>query len=241
MPAEELQFRVAFEGALTDFTRRHPQAVVSLWCDWRREVVEIAGADEAAVEALGKRLAEVSTFVERYPLGGGTHVLVMDCIDLPHDFVYRAVDTAHCVHVPPTRFEAGYEHYTVMSFSEARSRHLFKALKEEGRAVELLQKRALKVQPLLNTRSIPLLALVSRLTDKQVDALLLAARHGMYDSPRRTTAAAIADGVGLSRSTFEEHLRKAENRLMLDLVPYLELTAKARRAAGPAAGASAPA
>lgn len=237
MSAEELQFRVAFEGTLTEFSRRNPQAVVSLWCDWRREVVEVVGAPAEEVERLRARLAQGSSFVEVYALGPATHVLVMDCIDLPHDFVYRAVDAAHCVHVPPTRFEGGFEHYTVMSFSETRSRHLFKAMREEGRAVELLQKRALDVQPLLSARSVPVLALLSKLTDRQVDALLLAARHGMYDSPRRTTAAAIADSVGLSRSTFEEHLRKAENRLLLDLVPYLELSAKARRAA---AGQAAP-
>lgn len=230
MPAEELQFKVAFEGTLTEFTRRNPHALVSVWCDWRREVVEITGADAAEVDKLRKALAQTSSFVEVYALGPTTHVLVMDCIDLPHDFVYRAVDNAHCVHVPPTRFEAGHEHYTVMSFSESRSRKLFQALKEEGRTVELLQKRTLNVQPLLNTKSIAVPALLSGFTDRQVDALLLAARHGLYDSPKKTTAAAIADSVGLSRSTFEEHLRKAENRLVLNLVPYLELAAKARKA-----------
>ncbi|HEX2021858.1 MAG TPA: helix-turn-helix domain-containing protein [Candidatus Thermoplasmatota archaeon] len=240
MAAEELQFRVAFDGTLTEFSRRNPHAVVSLWCDWRREVVEIVGAASDEVERLRARLAEGSSFVEVYPLGPATHVLVMDCVDLPHDFVYRAVDAAHCVHVPPTRFEAGFEHYTVMSFSESRSRHLFKAMRAEGREIELLHKRALDVQPLLNTRSVPLLALLSQLTDRQVDALLLAARHGMYDSPRRTTAAAIADSVGLSRSTFEEHLRKAENRLLLSLVPHLELSAKARKAAAAPATPAAP-
>ncbi|HUR70043.1 MAG TPA: helix-turn-helix domain-containing protein, partial [Candidatus Thermoplasmatota archaeon] len=58
------------------------------------------------------------------------------------------------------------------------------------------------------------------------------ARHGLYTSPRATTAATIADAVGLSRSTFDEHLRKAENKLVHNLVPYLELAAKARAAGG---------
>lgn len=238
MPAEELQFRVSFDGALTEFTRRHPDALVSVWCDWTREVVEVTGATEAEVGVLRERVRHHSSFVEVYPVTPTTHVLVMDCIDLPHDFVYRAVDDAHCILVPPTRYEHGWEHYTVMSFSEQKSRKLFQDLKEGGRDVELLQKRQLTRQPLLNTRSIAVPALLSGLTDRQVDAVLLAARHGMYDSPRKTTAAQIADGVGLSRSTYEEHLRKAENRLVHNLVPYLELAAKARRAA--AAPADAP-
>jgi len=235
MPAEEIAFKVAFEGPLTDFTKRNPRALVSLWCDWRREVVEISGAKSDEVERLKKTLAEHSGFVEHYVLAAETHVLVMDCINLPHDFVNEAVHENSCVSVPPTRFEAGWEHYNVVSFAEANSRALFDKVRGGGRDVELLTKKRLHVQPLLNTRSVAVPSLLAGITDRQLDALLLAARHGMYDTPRATTAAAIADAVGLSRSTFEEHLRKAENKLVRNLVPYLELAAKAR-AAGAAVG-----
>ena len=235
MTAEEIAFKVAFEGPLTDFTKRNPRAVVSLWCDWRREVVEIAGASVEEVERLKKIVSEHSGFLEHYTLAQDTHVLVMDCINLPHDYVNEAVHESSCVSVPPTRFEAGWEHYNVVSFAEEKSRALFDKVRNGGRQVELLTKKRLHVQPLLNTRSVAVPALLSGITDRQLDALLLAARHGMYDTPRATTAAAIADAVGLSRSTFEEHLRKAENKLVHNLVPYLELAAKAR-ASGAAVG-----
>ena len=52
---------------------------------------------------------------------------------------------------------------------------------------------------------------------------------GTYSSPRSVTTEDLARGQGLSRSTFEEHLRKAENRLVNALVPYLELYATADR------------
>lgn len=230
MAAEEIAFRVAFEGPLTEFTKRNPRAIVSLWCDWRREVVELAGAPADEVDRLKKIVGEHSSFLEHYRIGADTHVLVMDCINLPHDFVNNAVHESHCVNVPPTRFEAGWEHYNVVSFGEERSRDLFEKMRVNGRQVELLTKKRLHVQPLLNTRSVAVPSLLSGVTDKQLDALLLAARHGMYGTPRATTAATIADSIGLSRSTFEEHLRKAENKLVHNLVPYLELAAKARKA-----------
>ncbi|HWH08529.1 MAG TPA: hypothetical protein VNX21_04965, partial [Candidatus Thermoplasmatota archaeon] len=186
MPAEELAFKVAYDGPLTEFTARNPAASVSLWCDWRREVVEVAGAPDPEVDALRERLAGRSSFVEHYRVGERTHVLVVDCIGLPHDFVHEAVDGAHCLSVPPTRFEGRWEHYSVVSFHEDQSRKLFHRLRENGREVELLSKRKLHVQPLLNTRSVAVPALVSGLTDRQVEALLLAARHGLYNSPRST-------------------------------------------------------
>lgn len=228
MPAEEISFKVAFDGPLTEFTRRNPHAIVSLWCDWRREVLEVAGVTPEEVDRLKGVLRPMSSFLEHYVVGATTHVLILDCVGLPHDFVNEAVDEAHCVNVPPTRFEAGWEHYNVVSFGEERSRVLFDRVRDGGRQVELLTKKRLHVQPLLNTRSVAVPAILSGITDKQLDAFLLAARHGLYDTPRATTAAAIADAVGLSRSTFEEHIRKAENKLVHNLVPYLELAAKAR-------------
>ena len=87
MPAEELAFKVAYEGPLTEFTARNPTATVSLWCDWRREVVEVSGAPVEEVDALREVLSAKSSFVEHYAVGERTHVLVMDCINLPHDFV----------------------------------------------------------------------------------------------------------------------------------------------------------
>ncbi|MHB8604127.1 MAG: helix-turn-helix domain-containing protein [Thermoplasmatota archaeon] len=237
MPAEEITFRVACEGPLTDFTRRHPGAALSLFCDWGREIVEITGVGEDDVKHLVASLTPRASWTETYLLDDATTVLMMDCLSLPHDFVNKAVDAAHCINIPPTRFDGGWETYNVVSFSAEKTQSLFKALRESGREVELVTKSPLKIQPLLNTRGLGANALFNGLTDKQVDAMLLAHKHGMYTSPRRTTAAAIADSLGLSRSTFEEHLRKAENRLVTNLVPYLELQARARKSAAAVANA----
>src|ERR1051326_5722229 len=119
MPAEEIAFKVAYDGPLTEFTSLNPGAVVSLWCDWRREVVEVSGAPAKEIDALKSKLAEHSSFLDHFVVGDTTHVLVMDCINLPHDFVNEAVDTARCVNVPPTRFEGGWEHYQVVSFTKS--------------------------------------------------------------------------------------------------------------------------
>lgn len=51
--------------------------------------------------------------------------------------------------------------------------------------------------------------------------------------------AAIADAVRLSRSTLEDHFRRAENQILRSLVPSLELHAVARRAEAAARSPSA--
>jgi len=57
------------------------------------------------------------------------------------------------------------------------------------------------------------------LTDRQAEALTAAYEKGFYAIPREHTSAEIADELGLSRRTFEEHLRRAEGKVVGELLP----------------------
>ena len=52
------------------------------------------------------------------------------------------------------------------------------------------------------------------LTDKQRDILISAKKQGYYEYPRKITTDLLSRQKGLSKATTIEHLRKAENRLM---------------------------
>jgi predicted DNA binding protein len=56
--------------------------------------------------------------------------------------------------------------------------------------------------------------LLDNLTPRQRDALFFAKQHGYYDWPRKMNAGHIAKHMNISKSTLVEHLRKAENTLI---------------------------
>jgi predicted DNA binding protein len=51
------------------------------------------------------------------------------------------------------------------------------------------------------------------LTDRQLGSLQKAYVGGFFDWPRPVTGEEIADSMGISRSTFHEHLRAAQRKL----------------------------
>ncbi|MEK6847013.1 MAG: helix-turn-helix domain-containing protein [Nanoarchaeota archaeon] len=60
--------------------------------------------------------------------------------------------------------------------------------------------------------------LLPDLSPKQKEALTLALEEGYYSWPKRTDLHQLARKMNTSVSTFREHLRKAEVKLMPDLI-----------------------
>jgi predicted DNA binding protein len=59
---------------------------------------------------------------------------------------------------------------------------------------------------------------LNQLTEKQRDVLLTAYKMGYYDIPRKITSENIAKKLGVGDATVVEHLRKAEQRLMKQII-----------------------
>ncbi|WP_343749359.1 helix-turn-helix domain-containing protein, partial [Halarchaeum salinum] len=57
-------------------------------------------------------------------------------------------------------------------------------------------------------------AQLDELTPRQRQAYELARENGYYEWPRETSVQELADDLGVSKTTFLEHLRSAENYLL---------------------------
>jgi hypothetical protein len=95
-------------------------------------------------------------------------------------------------------------------------------LEERGFIVEILRKvpfDGLLASALTLTAD----ALFSDLTEKQIDAILSSFNFGYYQLPRKADIKTIASKMKVPRTTFQEHLKKGQNKLIVSLVPYLRL------------------
>jgi O-6-methylguanine DNA methyltransferase len=64
-----------------------------------------------------------------------------------------------------------------------------------------------------------------KLTEKQARALLAAYESGYYEFPRRVTTANVSLSLGIARSTFEQHLNRAEHHVVRALLPIVRTRA----------------
>lgn len=107
---------------------------------------------------------------------------------------------------PGVNFPDGYETWEIGSFDR---KDVVKAVKymEKYYKGELLLLNQLKVPKIFTPEIMP------ELTNKQYEAFKLALQNGYYKFPRKTNLIKLSKFMKISRPTFEEHLRKAENRL----------------------------
>lgn len=92
------------------------------------------------------------------------------------------------------------------------ARAVLSLLESEYDHVDLVRKT--DREPSLRTTATSAACVADHLTDRQHTVLDLAHRSGYYEFPRSVSGEALAESIGIARSTFHQHLRVAEQKLV---------------------------
>ena len=223
MPLWEISLRAQYDYPFIDLSRQFPDSPISMWCVWDRELLQVPTDDPTVMKGIERAIRKAGRVVDEWVEADRGRIFLLKCTCPRYDSIWNVIEEARCLELPPVVYRGGWGYFRAVSLNEDRSRELFRGFHERG-AAELLRKRELPMSVL--PTSVWTHSLFGDLTGKQIDALVEAYRNGYYTSPRRITTEHVAKVLGVSRSTYEEHLRKAENRIVAALMPYLELYAK---------------
>lgn len=106
----------------------------------------------------------------------------------------------------------GTVEYTFATYSRTSLDALVRALSYSGSNARILRWAQAPCEALTMRRYVTTAA--ADLTARQLDVLVDAVERGYYDAPRTVEAKELAAELDLSVSTFQEHLRKAEKRVL---------------------------
>lgn len=110
--------------------------------------------------------------------------------------------------------EKGYEIWEVGSWEKEEISKFVKNIKKEIKDFKLLSFRQVNIDNVFFPKLMP------NLTEKQKLSLDLAIDNGYYKSPRKTNLRKLAKIMNVSLSTFEQHLRAAEEKLIPQIKSY---------------------
>ena len=183
---------------------------VELWCNDHCDLLHVGGEGGEAVVA---HVEEAVGVRERLAEGDERLLITDECLKAREDDPIETTLAAHdCLLVPPLRYAEGRKWCRVLALDSANLTAFYRDVAADCSVVVDSKREVASVRA-----DRPLLTFDSALPDlspRQRDALLTAVEMGYYRIPRDATTAEVADQLGVERRTFEEHLRRAENKLL---------------------------
>lgn len=222
MTLTEIVLRVTHDCPFGNISRKFASLKMFVWCNREHEVIEVVLNNQKDYSAVVKELSKIGAIVDESPQNRRVQLISRKCLCTLQNSVGRNIDALNLLHVLPTMYESGWEYYRMIAFRHEDFQELLQRLERMVFAVEVLRKVPFDGF-IASSLTLTADALFSDLTEKQLDALLAAYDSGYYNLPRKADIKEISRKRKVPRTTFQEHLKKGENKLISSLVPYMQL------------------
>ena len=213
----EATFRIQGDGAYAAATRG-TDATVELWCNDHCDLLYVTNE---AIDEVRAHVHEHVGIKDSLQRPNESVLVTDDCLKRHEGNLVETYLARHdCLLLPPLRYADGAKSCRVLALDPANLSACYRDLLDDGFTVAVERKREIETV----THGAPLLTLDGVLPDlsaRQRETFGLAYDRGYYEIPRGTTTTEIADAVGVERRTAEEHLRRAENKLVAALIEYV--------------------
>ncbi|MHA2203563.1 MAG: helix-turn-helix domain-containing protein [Candidatus Hodarchaeales archaeon] len=217
----EITRQNASSNSFHRLSQHNPHVTIELWCNNQNDIIELKGTKDALDKAILELEEDLGSVVKTFPERNHVQLVVKlcKCTEFPLDTIFNKYD---CLELPPTKYLAGREIVNLIVTPDDAGLILEDIRKKEPIAeVNVLKLAPLKTASTPYPFYLPLSQLKKSLTEKQQIALSTAYKKGYYDIPRAIPLKTLAKEIAISRRTFDEHLRKAEKKIMSFLVPAI--------------------
>ena len=224
MALHQATFRLRHECPYRALSERFSDLTIREWYLSDCQVLEIS-SQSSPPDGLLREIEQLGEILHQSLDDSGLHVVTQSCLCSLEESIINRFEAYNCLYQPPTVHREGWEHYTVIAFDELDIQALHDDL-EADREIEVLSKTGLAETRVPHSLLAPVDQLFATMTDRQLAALRLALDNGYYEQPRNCSISDLAERTTVARATFEEHLRKAENKLIGNAGQFVRLMAQ---------------
>lgn len=223
MKVIDAKLRVKHECSMCKLSESFPGARIAVWCNGNMDALHVLtdrASDLASIlEVIKKRSVTEEILMEAC----SAMTVIRECA-CDGEYIPGVIQRSGCWSIGPCTYEDGYEVHRLIAPSKNRLRECVTMLRQTGK-VELVSMRSRETSETFKDLGILPVPVLEGLTEKQIEVLISAHESGIYDIPARAKMDEVAKRLGMSRSTYGEHLRKAVNTLMDNSYPMLKLFA----------------
>jgi hypothetical protein len=223
MKVIDAKIRVQHECSMCHLSESFPDARMAVWCNGNTDVLQVLAertTDLASIlDAVQKKSITEEILKEKF----SAMTIIRECA-CDGEYIPAIIQKSGCWSIGPCTYEGGYEVHRIIAPSKNRLRECVSALRLSGN-VEILSLRSRETAETFKDLGILPVPVLEGLTEKQIEVLISAHESGIFAIPARSKMDEVAKKLGMSRSTYGEHLRKAMNTLMDNSYPMLKLFA----------------
>ncbi len=220
----EVTLKSTFNSFWIDLTRRFPSLSIFVWCNRENDVFEVVVRNPENYPVVMEEIRShpIVGVIEEISDDRRLYLNVNECHCMEQDTIVRHIGKLDILNIFPNMLENGWAYNRLIVFRHRDLEELLNRL-EKWRWVYKILRKVPFDGFVASSLTLSADALFSGMTEKQMEAILTAHRHGYYKLPRDSDVQTIAAKEKIPRTTFQEHLKKAENKLIAAVVPYMKL------------------
>ncbi len=223
----QVTFRINPSEDLVRFTEENSSLSILNWCNFNFEFYDLLTSESEGfapivTNFLQHRRKLGFTLHKRLDLGTDTSILVMKHKPMKDGPSVRLLYKFSCLPIYPYVFHRGWLMINAIALDDYRLPQMFSHLRKLS-DLKIDGQAKMNLDLLRENFMIPMSEIVSNLTPKQAESLLVAIKHGYYQVPRKSRFEDISRAIKIPRTTYEEHVRKAESKVVNSVGPYLSI------------------
>lgn len=223
----QLALQLDHQLPFSNLSKKFPHIIIYRWCNREVDVLEAESPRGGQIDKFENGLKEgvKELFAELIHLrrySSNALEAVIKCKCAANNSSLAIIEASKCIPIMPVIYGAGFEHVKLFAFTAEDQKAVLSNLGAVSK-VTIEEKGQLKRHSARSAMTVSIEDFFGSLTTKQLHALVSAIEMGYYAMPKKATAVQIASKLKMPRSTLEEHLRKAEVKIMKSIRPYARI------------------